>query len=74
MSHTQRTLNRLKVWDKYNETIKKYRKQPIIRKVDIEELKKQFSVPVTEEAPIIAKKSVPVVEGVAVDAPLVSAE
>ncbi len=62
MSHTQRKLNRLKVWDKYNETIRKYRKQPIVKKVDIEELKKQFAVPVKEEALKAPKKAVEVAE------------
>lgn len=57
MAFTRRKINRLKVWDKYNETIKKYSKQPIIKKVDVEELKKQFTA--TDEtvaAPKASKK------------------
>lgn len=54
MAFTRRKINRLKVWDKYNETIKKYSKQPIIKKVDVEELKKQFTA--TEE-PVAAPKA-----------------
>lgn len=58
MSHTQRKLNRLKAWDQYNQTIKLYSKQPIIKKVAIEDLKKLFTTP---EAPVAAKKKAEVV-------------
>lgn len=54
MAFTQRKLNRLKAWNQYNTTLKKYSRQPIIKNVDIEELKKQFTV--VAEAPKPAKK------------------
>ncbi len=43
MSFTQRKLNRLKVWDLRAAGLKKYSKKPLIKNVDIEELKKQFT-------------------------------
>ncbi len=63
MSHTQRKLNRLKRWDKYNQTIKMFSKQPIIKKVDIEDLKKQFTASAPAETPKAPKvKAAPVEE------------
>ncbi|TAF74283.1 MAG: hypothetical protein EAZ53_09925 [Bacteroidetes bacterium] len=58
MAFTQRKLNRLKAWDKYNTTLKKYSRQPVIKNVDIEELKKQFTT--VAEAPKVSKKKVEV--------------
>ena len=55
MAFTQRKLNRLKGWSKYNETLKKYSKQPVIKNVDVEELKKQFTS-AAPEAPKSKKK------------------
>lgn len=57
MAFTQRKLNRLKAWDKYNTVIKKYSRQPIIKNVDIEELKKQFTstaAPKANKAEVVA--------------------
>jgi hypothetical protein len=54
MAFTTRRMTRLKAWDQYNTILKKYSKQPIIKKVDIEELKKQFTV--SEAAPKTSKK------------------
>ncbi|MFN0049785.1 MAG: hypothetical protein ACKVOU_11745 [Cytophagales bacterium] len=62
MSHTQRKLNRLKAWDKYTQTIKMFSKQPIIKKVDIEDLKKQFATPVATAAVSSKKKEEAVLE------------
>jgi hypothetical protein len=59
MAFTKRKENRLKAWDKYNSILKKYSRKPVIKNVDIEELKKQFSVaaPLEAEAkPKVAKK------------------
>lgn len=53
MTFTQRKLNRLKVWDLRTAGLKKYSKQPVIKNVDIEELKKQFTT-----APSVAKVEV----------------
>lgn len=55
MAHTQRKLTRLKRWDKYNETLKKYSAKPLIKKVDVEELKKQFA-PATASKPAAKKE------------------
>lgn len=53
MSFTQRKLNRLKVWDLRTAGLKKHSRLPLIKNVDIEELKKQF----TTAAPIVASKN-----------------
>lgn len=55
MAFTQRKLNRLKEWSKYNTVLKKYSKKPLIKKVEIEDLKKQFA-PQAETAPKASKK------------------
>jgi hypothetical protein len=51
MAFTKRKENRLKAWDKRATILKKHSKLPVIKNVDIEELKKQFS-PVEE---VVAK-------------------
>ena len=58
MSFTKRKENRLKAWDKRTTILKKYSKQPLIKNVDVEELKKQFATVEVEVKPKTAKKVV----------------
>ncbi|MDX2190982.1 MAG: hypothetical protein SFY32_14070 [Bacteroidota bacterium] len=75
MAFTKRKENRLKMWDKYNTTLKKYSKQPLIKNVDIEELKKQFaSKAEAAQAPKTKKAAVESVETELVAAPEATVE
>lgn len=56
MAFTKRKENRLKAWAQYNAILKKYSKQPIIKNVDVEELKKQFAGAVSEAVPATTSK------------------
>lgn len=58
MAFTKRKENRLKAWAQYNAILKKYSKQPIIKNVDIEELKKQFAGAVVESTSVEKTKTV----------------